>query len=290
LEISEIISKVKHLEIVSKKLTQHLFAGEYHSAFKGRGMSFKEVREYQHGDDTRFIDWNVSARMDNTYSKVYEEEREITVHFLVDVSSSTLFGTQLKSKKELIAELCAVIAFAALKNNDKLSLTLFGHAIEKYIPANKGKKHVLHMVRNVLTYASAINKTNIAGALHFINNISKQKSIIFIISDFIDHGFENELKATAKKHDVIGIKVYDAMDVNLPRIGLLAIRDLESGSGKLVNTNHAWVQNHYKNQFVKHTEAIQNIFNKAKSDLLHLQTDENYVKVLQQFFLKRLKK
>jgi uncharacterized protein (DUF58 family) len=290
LEISEIIAKVKRLEIVSKRLTQHLFAGEYHSAFKGRGMSFKEVREYQHGDDTRFIDWNVSARFNHTYSKVFEEEREITVHFLVDVSNSTLFGTSQNSKKDRIAELCSVLAFAALKNNDKISLTLFAEDIKKYIPAGKGKKHVLHIVRNLIAGAAGGNRTNIAKALHFINNISKQKSILFIISDFINNGYENELKATGKKHDLIGINVYDPLERKLPKIGLLQVKDLETGAEKLIDTNREWEQQNFEQQFFRHTEYVQNAFLKAKSDLLHLQTNEDYVRILQQFFLKRLKR
>jgi uncharacterized protein (DUF58 family) len=209
LEIKELIAKVKHLEIVSKKLTQHLFAGEYHSAFKGRGMLFKEVREYQHGEDTRFIDWNVSARFNHTYTKVFEEERELTVHFVVDVSTSNFFGTTLKSKKDLITELCAVIAFAALKNNDKISLSLFSNQIEKHIPPAQGKKHVLHIVRDLLNHSTIHAGTNVGNALQFINTISKRKCIIFLISDFMDPHIEKNILATAKKHDLIGIKVYE---------------------------------------------------------------------------------
>ncbi len=290
MELQEVISKVKQLEIVSKKLTQHLFAGEYHSAFKGRGMSFKEVRDYQPGDDIRFIDWNVSARFNHTFSKVFEEERELTVHFVIDVSNSNLFGTRTRTKIDAVAEITAVLAFAALKNNDKVGLTLFASEIEKYIAPNKGRKHVLHIVRDVLLHETNTPKTNITKALQFINNTTKQRSIVFIISDFLDHEFETALKATAKKHDVIGLRIYDELEMNLPKVGLLNISDLETGESKLIQTNMAWVRLNHKNQFVKHTTEVQEIFNKCKSDLLHLKSDEDYVKILQQFFYKRLKR
>jgi uncharacterized protein (DUF58 family) len=289
-EIKELIAKVKHLEIVSKKLTQHLFAGEYHSAFKGQGMLFKEVREYQYGEDTRFIDWNVSARFHHTYTKVFEEERELTVHFVIDYSSSTQFGTKGKTKKELIAELCAVLAFAALKNKDKTSLTLFTTQIEKHIPPAQGKQHVLRMVRDLLDYTPTNKGTNVAEALQFINKISNRKCIVFLVSDFMDATIEKNILATAKKHDLIGIKVYDPLEMQLPKIGLLHIKDLETGQEKLVDTNHAWVRENYQQQFIQHTRKTQELFNKAQSDLLHLKTDEDYVKILQHFFIKRLQR
>src|SRR6516165_5733249 len=227
LTTTDILKKVRELEIKSKRLTRHIFTGEYHSAFKGRGMSFREVREYSPGDDIRFIDWNVSARFNHPFSKLFEEERELTVMLLVDVSASSLFGTVYARKKDLITEICAVLAFSAINNNDKVGVISFSDKIEKYIPPKKGRDHVLYIVRELLTSKPKNKQTNIAEAIRFFNNSTRQRSISFILSDFLDEKFEDALKVAGKKHDVIGIKVYDKTDMQLPEAGLLEVEDAE---------------------------------------------------------------
>jgi Uncharacterized conserved protein (some members contain a von Willebrand factor type A (vWA) domain) len=212
----EILKKVRELEIKSKKLTRHIFTGEYHSAFKGRGMLFKEVREYHHGDDIRFIDWNVSARFNHPFSKVFEEERELTVMLLVDISASSLFGTVHARKRDLITEIAAVLAFSAVSNNDKVGVIFFSDRVERFIPPKKGRDHVLYIVRELLTVDTKHRGTKFSEALARLNNATRQKSIVFALSDFLDPAFEESLKVAGKKHDVIGVKVYDKMDMELP--------------------------------------------------------------------------
>ena len=229
LTTAEIVKKVRELEIKSKRLTRHIFTGEYHSAFKGRGMLFKEVREYQHGDDIRFIDWNVSARFNHPFSKVFEEERELTVMLIIDVSESALFGTTYARKKDIINEIGAVIAFSAISNNDKVGVLLFSDKIEKFIPPKKGRDHVLYIVRELLTHTPKEKGTNLTEAFRRFNNSTKQKCIAFVLSDFIGTSFEDALKVAGKKHDIIGIKVYDKMDMQLPDVGLITVRDAEPG-------------------------------------------------------------
>lgn len=284
---AEILKKVKELEIKSKKITRHLFTGEYHSAFKGRGMLFKEVREYQHGDDIRFIDWNVSARFGHTFSKLFEEERELTVILLVDVSASSLFGTVHARKKDIITEICAVLAFSASTNNDKVGVIFFSDKVEKYIPPKKGKQHVLYIVRELLTMEPKNRGTRLSEATRFFNNSTKQKSIAFILSDFMDTQYEDALKVAGKKHDVTGIKVYDKMDMTLPDAGMLQVADAETGQTKWVDSSNAFVRQEYQRNFLEATEYCKNIFVKAGCDLLHMRTDDDYVKVLQKFFLGR---
>lgn len=286
-ETSDIIKKVRELEIKSKRLTRHIFTGEYHSAFKGRGMSFREVREYSPGDDIRFIDWNVSARFNHPFSKLFEEERELTVMLLVDVSASSLFGTVYARKKDLITEICAVLAFSAINNNDKVGVIFFSDKIEKYIPPKKGRDHVLYIVRELLTSKPKNKQTNIAEAIRFFNNSTRQRSISFILSDFLDEKFEDALKVAGKKHDVIGIKMYDKMDMQLPEAGLLEIEDAETGKIQWVDTNDYLVRTNYQQAFFSFTEKCKDIFVKAGCDLLHMRTDEDYVKILQKFFVGR---
>lgn len=287
LELSDILKKVRELEIKSKKLTNQLFTGEYHSAFKGRGMSFKEVKEYSAGDDIRFIDWNVSARMGGTYSKLFEEERELSVYLLVDTSASNLFGTQQQLKKDIIAEICAVLAFSALANNDKVGLLFFTNQVEKYIPTKKGREHVLYMVRELLSFTPNHQSTDITKALQFLNSITKQKSIVFILSDFVDAGYENVLKVAAKKHDVIGLKVYDTLDENLPNIGLVEVEDIETGNTKLLDTNDTMIRYAYHQQFLQIQADAEKAFKTAGADLIQIATTQDYVQLLKQFFLKR---
>src|SRR5580704_2997386 len=307
LTTAEILKKVRELDIKSKRLTRHLFTGEYHSAFKGRGMSFREVREYAAGDDIRFIDWNVSARFNHLFSKLFEEERELTVILLVDVSASSLFGTIHARKKDLITEVCAVLAFSAINNNDKVGAIFFSDKVEAYIPPKKGREHVLYIVRQLLTIEPKRKGTNLSEVIRFFNHSARQKAIVFMLSDFLDGNgaaaggasigsalsgrpelnFEDALKVAGKKHDMIGIKVYDKMDMQLPRIGMIEAEDSETGGRHWVDTNDYLVQTNYQQYFFNQTEQCKGIFQKAGCDLLHLRTDEDYVKILQRFFVGR---
>ncbi len=284
LTTAEILKKVKELEIKSKKITQHLFTGEYHSAFKGRGMSFREVREYDPGDDIRFIDWNVSARFSHPFTKLFEEERELSVMLMVDVSASSLFGTVHARKRDIVTEIGAVLTFSAISNNDKVGVVFFSDKVEKYIPPKKGKQHALYIVRELLTAEPKRKGTRVSEAIRFFNNSSRQKSISFVLSDFLDEDFGDALKVAGKKHDVIGIKVYDKMEMELPEAGLVQVRDAETGASRWVDTDDYLVRQHYQQKFFYHTEWCKNIFLRAGSDLLHVRTDEDYVKVLQKFF------
>ena len=287
LTTEDILKKVRELEIKSKKLTRHIFTGEYHSAFKGRGMLFKEVREYQHGDDIRFIDWNVSARFNHPFSKVFEEERELTLMLLIDVSGSSLFGTTHARKKDIVNEIGAVLSFSAISNNDKVGVILFTDKIEKFIPPKKGRDHVLYIVRELLTFTPKGRGTDITEALRQYNNTTRQRCIAFVLSDFIDSRFEDALKVAGKKHDVIGIKVYDKMDMQLPAIGVIETEDSETGEKKWVDTSDILVRQEYHEKFFAWSQTCKNIFLKAGCDLLHIRTDEDYVKVLQKFFVSR---
>jgi len=284
LTTAEILKKVRELEIKSKRLTRHLFTGEYHSAFKGRGMSFREVREYYAGDDIRFIDWNVSARFSTPFTKLFEEERELTVMLLVDISASSLFGTSKARKKDLVTEIGAVLSFSAISNNDKVGAVFFSDKVELYIPPKKGKEHVLYIVRELLTMEPKNKGTNITEALRFFNNATRQKSIAFLLSDFLDAGFAEALKVAGRKHDLIGIKIYDKMEMQLPDVGLLQVSDSESGRTRYIDSSDYWVRQQYEKQFFDHTEWCKNAFLRSGSDLLHVRTDDDYVKILQKFF------
>lgn len=287
LTTADILKKVRELEIKSKKITTQLFTGEYHSAFKGKGMSFREVREYSAGDDVRFIDWNVSARYAHPFSKIFEEERELVMMLLIDTSTSNLFGTVGKRKKDLITEMAATLAFSAINNNDKVGVIFFSNKIEKYIPPKKGRQHALYIVRELLTVEPKTSGTNLDEAIRYFNNTTRQKSIAFLLSDFLDSGYQNDLKVIGKRHDVIGIKVYDKMDMNLPDLGLLQMKDAETGNTKWVDTSDAMVRHNYQQHFLKESDACKSNFRKAGAELLHVRTDEDYIKILQQFFLRR---
>jgi len=287
LTTAEIVKKVKELEIISKKITTHLFTGEYHSAFKGKGMSFREVREYYHGDDVRFIDWNVSARYAHPFTKVFEEERELTVILLVDLSASALFGTLHSTKRNLITEIGAVLTFSAINNDDKVGVIFFSDKIEKYIPPKKGKQHALYIVRELLTAQPKRTGTNINEALKLFSTSNRHRSIAFIMSDFIDEQYEDKLRVMSSRHDVIGLKIYDKMDLQLPNIGLLEVEDLETGNTQWLDTSDPLVRHNYQQNFMQQSEKCKQIFKKSGADLLHLRTDEDYVKILQQFFLRR---
>ena len=299
LTTAEILKKVRELEIKSKRLTRHLFTGEYHSAFKGRGMSFREVREYAAGDDIRFIDWNVSARFNHPFSKLFEEERELTVILLVDISASSLFGTIHARKKDIITEVCAVLAFSAVNNNDKVGVIFFSDKVEAYIAPKKGREHVLYIVRQLLSIEPKRKGTNLSEAIRFLTRSARQNAIVFLLSDFLDDSgglvtgtrrepsFEDALKVAGKKHDVTGIKIYDKMDMQLPAIGMIEAEDAETGGRNWVDTSDYLVRTNYTQYFFNQTEQCKSIFQKAGCDLLHLRTDEDYVKILQRFFVGR---
>ncbi len=286
-DATAILKKVKELEIKSKKITTHLFTGEYHSAFKGKGMSFREVREYYAGDDIRFIDWNVSARFNHPFTKVFEEERELTVMLLIDTSASNLFGTVANQKKDIITEIAAVLTFSAINNNDKVGVIFFSNKIEKYIPPKKGKQHALYIVRELLTVKATTKGTNLDEAIKYFSNTVKQKSIAFILTDFLATDYDKDLKVIGNKHDVIGIKIYDKMDMQLPDAGLLQLQDAETGKTKWIDSGNALVKYNYQHHFLQQSEKCKNFFKKASAQLLHIRTDEDYVKILQQFFVKR---
>ncbi len=287
LTTTEILKKVRELEIKSKKITTDLFTGEYHSAFKGKGMSFKEVREYHAGDDIRFIDWNVSARFGHPFSKVFEEERELTVMLLIDISASSLFGTVHGRKRDIITEIAAVLSFSAVNNGDKIGVIFYSGEIEAYIPPKKGKQHALYIVRQLLTKEPRHKGTQVSKALRFFNNTTRQKSIAFILSDFLDANYQDALRVAARKHDIIGMKVYDKMDLELPKAGLLQVQDAEDNQTKWVDSNNEYVRQQYQQEFFRVTAYSTESFKKAGCDLLHLKTGDDYVRVLQRFFFSR---
>jgi uncharacterized protein (DUF58 family) len=284
---AELLKKVRELEIKSKKLTSDLFTGEYHSAFKGKGMSFKEVREYYPGDDVRFIDWNVSARFGHPFSKVFEEERELTVMLLIDISASSLFGTVHARKKDIIAEIAAVLGFSAVNNADKVGVIFYSDVVEGYIPPKKGRQHALYIVRELLAKEPKRKGTMLSKALRFFNNTTRQKSIAFVLSDFLDANYNDALRIAARKHDVIGIKLYDKMDMQLPDAGLMLVEDAEDSKTKWVDSSNPSIRDHYQQEFFRVTEFSTTVFKQAGCDLLHVRSGEDYVKVLQRFFLSR---
>lgn len=283
-----ILKQVRRIDIKSKWLANHVFAGEYRTAFKGMGMKFKEVREYQPGDDVRFIDWNVTARMGHPYTKIFEEERELSVFLIVDISPSTLFGT-IQSKRELIARLLADLSFSAIANNDKVGLILFNARLEKYIPPGKKPEHTEYLLKQFFSIPVNHTQTNLVNALEFLNNITKHKSIVFILSDFIFKGYENLLGITAKRHDVIGLQLSDKMDTLLPSIGWLQVKDLETGKEVLVNTESRKLKEQYLAQYQTLLNNTGSAFKKAGAALLQLQTGQDHFNVLQDFFLQRIK-
>jgi len=282
---AEILKRVRRIEIKTKGLSNHIFAGEYHSAYKGRGMSFSEVREYTPGDDVKSIDWNVTARFSTPFVKVFEEERELTVMLLVDISSSSLFGTSVRLKRELITELSAVLSFAAATNNDKVGIAFFSDKIEKYIPPKKGRSHILRIIRELLTIEPTPNSTtDVAVALAFLNSVLKKKTITFLMSDFVSPQFEKPLMLSARKHDLVGIHVYDSADRDLPKIGLIQVQDAESGATNWIDTDDRQLRTAYSKNFELNKRNCAQVFNKSGASLLSIRTDEDYVKILQGYF------
>lgn len=285
---AEILKRVRRIEIKTKGLSNHIFSGEYHSAFKGRGMSFSEVREYSHGDDVRAIDWNVTARFTTPFVKVFEEERELTVMLLVDVSSSSLFGTTRQLKRDLITEISAVLSFSAVTNNDKVGVIFFSDKIEKYIPPKKGKSHILRIIREMITLDPQQQKgTDIGECLRFFNNASKKKTIAFLLSDFISAPYEEPLKLTARRHDLVGIQVYDKADKDLPDVGLVHVQDSETQRIQWLDSGNKQVRMDYAQAFDRHQKYSVNAFRKCGAELISVRTDEDYVKTLQGFFINR---
>ena len=289
METSELLKRVRKIEIKTKGLSKHIFSGEYQSTFKGRGMSFSEVRTYQYGDDVRNIDWNVTARYNEPHIKVFEEEREMTVMLLIDVSRSSFFGTVNQFKSEMITEICAVLAFSATTNNDKVGVIFFSDKVEKYIPPKKGKKHILIIIRQLLNFEPQSQKTDIGVALRFFNNIQKKRSTSFILSDFVSENYEEALKIASKRHDLIGIHIHDIRERELPNVGLIKAVDAETGKMLWVDTSSKKLRNRYKKYFDDHLNYFQQAFRKTGLDVVSIKTDESYINALLKFFKARKK-
>lgn len=288
MDANELLKKIRKIEIKSRGLSNNIFAGEYHSAFKGRGMTFSEVREYQYGDDIRDIDWNVTARHNRPYVKVYEEERELTVMLLVDVSRSRLFGAVGEEKRQMIAEIAATIAFSAIQNNDKIGMIFFSDKIEKFIPPKKGKRHILFLIRELLDFEPESAGTDIAAALRYFADALKKRSTTFLISDFIDsHDYSSALRIAAGKHDVIAVQVYDKRDATLPDVGLMRVIDLETGADRWIDTGSKRVRNTYGKWWYDRQQVMNDALGRARVDFTSIATDEDFVKSLMNLFRMR---
>ena len=287
METNELLKKVRTVEIKTRGLSKNIFAGEYHSAFKGRGMTFSEVREYQYGDDIRNIDWNVTARYNTPFVKIFEEERELTVMLLIDVSGSREFGTISKTKKYLITEISAVLSFSAIQNNDKIGVLFFSDKIEKFIPPKKGKTHILHIIRELIDFEPTSKKTDIANALKYVTNAIKKRSTAFIISDFMDENFSHALTIASKKHDMMALKIFDNRETKLPNIGMLKLRDAETDQDVWVDTSDRTVRRQYEKYWLDKELEHKEIFNKSGVDFAKVRTDEDYVKTLLSLFKRR---
>lgn len=287
-DTSELLKKVRKIEIKTRGLSKNIFAGEYHTAFKGRGMTFAEVREYQPGDDVKFIDWNVTARFNHPYIKVFEEERELTVMLLVDVSGSGEFGTSVMSKKDMMVEIAATIAFSAIQNNDKIGMIFFSDKIEKFIPPQKGKKHTLYLIRELLSFEPESRKTDVAGALRYFTNVIKKHCTAFVISDFMDNvadsSFTSALTIANRKHDVAAIQVYDHRESELPAIGLMKVKDAESGSDMWIDTSSKKLRSAYKADWLRRQDELRQALSRSGVDTVSVATNEDYVKALMKLF------
>jgi uncharacterized protein (DUF58 family) len=298
METTELLKKVRKIEIKTRGLSNQIFSGEYHSAFKGRGMAFSEVREYMPGDDIRSIDWNVTARFNHPYVKIFEEERELTVVLLVDMSASGDFGTQKQFKRELITELCAVVSFSAIQNNDKIGVIFFTDRIEKFIPPKKGKSHILRIISELISFQPEGKGTDLGLALRYFTNVIKKRSISFLLSDFYDSAMqspkakqvEDALKIASKKHDLVAVKISDLRETELPDVGLIRFYDAETGKDKWVDTSNAQVRTGYKKMRVIHDTYIANLLSRMGVDKVDLETGKNYIQPLMKFFKKREKR
>ena len=288
METSELLKKVRQIEIKTRGLSRNIFAGQYHSAFKGRGMAFSEVREYQYGDDIRDIDWNVTARYVRPYVKVFEEERELTVMLLVDVSGSRDFGSVNVMKKEVMTEIAATLAFSAIQNNDKIGVIFFSDRIEKFIPPQKGKKHILYIIRELIDFKPEAKRTDIGQVLKYLTNAIKKRCTAFLISDFIDKGgFKDALTVANRKHDMVAIQVYDQRETELPAVGLMKIKDAEAGQERWIDSGSARVREAYKTWWEKRQTAMSDTFKKCRVDAVSIRTEDDYVKALIALFDKR---
>lgn len=291
--VNDLLKKVRKIEIKTRKLSHQIFAGEYHSAFKGRGMAFSEVREYQYGDDVRNMDWNVTARLRAPYVKVFEEERELTVMLMIDVSGSRLFGTTVETKRDLMAEIAAVISFSASINNDKVGAMLFSEKVEKFIPPKKGRTHLLRIISEILEFEPESKGTDIGEALRFLTNALKRKSTVFLLSDMMDMNqdasprYEDALKIAVNRHDITAINVYDRVERELPDVGLVHIKDSETGEGMWVDTSSKKVRRNYKEWTSRAYDSTRTLFNKYKVDNVSIATDQDYVKGLITLFKSR---
>ena len=287
METKDLLKKVRKIEIKTRKLSSNIFGGEYHSAFKGRGMTFSEVRNYQFGDDVRTIDWNVTARYNEPFVKIFEEERELTLMLMVDVSNSALFGTNNALKKNIITEISATLAFSALQNNDKVGLILFSDQVELYIPPSKGKTHVLRIIRELIEFKPLSKKTDIKVALELLTRILKKKSITFILSDFISSDYEKSLKIISKKHDLTGIKVYDKFEEAIPNLGLVQMFDQETEEIKMIDTSSKSLRDSYKKEMSLNFKKFNDLFTKNGAGTISCRTDESYIKKLLNYFKNR---
>ncbi len=288
MEYEELLQQVRKIEIKTRRLSNNIFAGEYHSAFKGRGMAFSEVREYQYGDDVRDIDWNVTARFDKPFVKVYEEERELTVMLLVDVSGSLDFGTQSQTKRQMATEIAATLAFSAIQNNDKIGVIFFSDKIEKFIPPKKGRKHILFIIHELLFFTPTSQKTDVGKALEYATNAIKKRCTMFLLSDFFDHrDYTNQLTIANRRHDVVAIQVYDYRMTELPDVGIIKMRDAESGEDVLVDTSSRAVRLAHHEWWIQYQGWLKNVFTKANIDCVSVRTDEDFVKSLLTLFRRR---
>lgn len=284
MDTKELLKKVRRIEIKTRRLSNHIFSGEYHSSFKGRGMAFSEVRKYDPGDDIRSIDWNVTARLNEPYIKVFEEERELTFILLVDISGSEAFGSKIQLKREMITEICATLAFSAIQNNDKVGIIFFTDQIEQFIPPKKGKSHILRIIRELIEFEPKSTKTNIGEALRFFSSIQKKKAIAFILSDFMDDNYHDPLKIMSQKHDVTGIRVYDPREEKLPNLGILPMQDPETGAIRWINTGSRSVQKRLKRNFDERHRYFRESFMRSGSGQLSIRIDESYPKKLLGYF------
>jgi len=289
LDTKDILKKVRSIEIRTKGLSNHIFAGEYNTAFKGRGMTFSEVREYEIGDDLRTIDWNVTARYNSPFVKVFEEEREITLMLMVDVSSSSSFGTNKRFKRELVSEISAVLAFSAIKNNDKVGVIFFSDKIEKFISPSKGKKHILRIIKEILTFQSTSKKTNIKKALEYFNRVTKKRSICFLLSDFFDSDFFEPVKLSAKRHDLVAVNTLDSRELEIPNVGLLSFQDSEEDNEILVDSSDRKFRRNFKNKQLSRLETLKKELSLCGADYIQLLTQEDIISPLINFFKNRKK-
>jgi len=287
MDTKELLKKVRKIEIKTRRLSDHIFSGEYHTSFKGRGMTFSEVRQYQFGDDVRAIDWNVTARYNEPYIKVFEEERELTMMLLVDISGSESFGTRNQLKKDVVTEIAATLAFSATKNNDKIGLILFSDQIELFIPPKKGKSHVLRIIRELIEFTPKSKKTDLSQALKFLSGVMKKKAIVFVISDFMASDYEQTLKIAGKKHDVTGVRVYDVREEKMPNIGMVHMEDAETGETLLVNTNSKSVRAEYEKHYQENVKYFKETFSRCGSGTVSTRVDESYVTKLLGYFKAR---